>query len=167
MNEALAEKLKYLRRGGLLSHWDDYLKMAADKRLSHARLLTHVLEEEYRIRREKARQFRLQCAHIPEPWLIETFPFERQPKLNKKKILARYDSLCFMKNNQNIIGLGRTGCGKTGLATSFLIHAINQGYTARYVLFAELVAQLYRSVADHSQEEVLKRYLACDCLLID
>ena len=167
MNEELAEKLKYLRLGGLLAHWEDYLQMAADKRFSHSRLLTHVLEEEYRLRREKARQFRLKCAHIPEPWVIETFPFERQPKLNKKKILALYDTLGFMKHNQNIIWLGRTGCGKTGLATSFLVHAINQGYTARYVLFAELVAQLYRSVADHSEAEVLKRYLACDCLLID
>lgn len=167
MNEELADKLKYLRLGGLLAHWEDYLQMAADKRFSHARLLTHVLEEEYRLRREKARQFRLKCAHIPEPWVIETFPFERQPKLNQKKILALYDTLGFMKHNQNIIWLGRTGCGKTGLATSFLVHAINQGYTARYVLFAELVAQLYRSVADHSEAEVLKRYLACDCLLID
>jgi DNA replication protein DnaC len=167
MNEELAEKLKYLRLGGLLAHWEDHLKMAAEKRFSHARLLTHVLEEEYRLKRENARQLRLKRAHIPEPWVMETFPFERQPKLNQKRILALYDSLGYMKNNQNIIWLGRTGCGKTGLATSFLIHAINQGYSARYVLFADLVAELYRSVADHSEPEVLKRYLACDCLLID
>lgn len=167
MNEQLVEKLKYLRLGGLIAHWDDYLKMAADQRFSQARLLTHVVEEEYRIRRENARQLRLKCAHIPEPWVLQTFPFDRQPKLNKKRILALYDTLGFMKNNQNIIWLGRTGCGKTGLATSFLVHIINQGYSARYVLFAELVAELYRSVADHSEQTVLKRYLACDCLLID
>jgi DNA replication protein DnaC len=167
MNEELAQKLKYLRLGGLLAHWDDYITMAADKRLSQTRLLTHVIEEEYRIRREKARAFRLKCARIPEPWVIETFPFERQPKLNKKKILALYDSFSFMKNHQNIVWMGKTGCGKTGLATSFLTHAINQGHSGRYVLFAELVAELYRSVADHSEEEVLKKYLACDCLLID
>jgi hypothetical protein len=80
--------------------------MAADKRLSQARLLTHVIEEEYRIRREKARAFRLKCARIPEPWVIETSPFERQPKLNKKKILGLYDSFSFMKNNQNSRGKG-------------------------------------------------------------
>jgi DNA replication protein DnaC len=167
MNETLAEPLKYLRLNGLLAHWDDYLKLAAQKRFSHDRLLTHVVEEEYRLKRENARQLRLKRARIPEPWVIETFPFERQPKLNKKRILALYDSLSFMKASQNILWLGRTGCGKTGLATSFLIHAINHGYSARYVLFAELVAELYRSVADHSEPEVLKRYLSCDCLLID
>ena len=51
--------------------------------------------------------------------------------------------------------------------TSFLIHAIEQGYSARYVLFAELIAALYRSVADHSEQEILNAYLSCDCLLID
>jgi hypothetical protein len=76
MNEELAGKLKSLRLGGLLAHWDDYLKLAADQRFSHGRLLTHVLEEEYRIKREKARQLRLKRARLPEPWVIETFPFD-------------------------------------------------------------------------------------------
>lgn len=167
MNDQLIEKLKYLHLSGLIAHWDDYVKMAADKRWSQTHLLTHVVEEEYRIKRENARALRIGRARIPEPWVIETFPFDRQPKLNKKKVLALYDSLSFMKESQNIIWMGRTGCGKTGLATSFLTHAINQGYTARYVVFAELVAELYRSVADHSEQEVLKRYSSCDCLLID
>lgn len=167
MNKELTERLKYLRLGGLLAHWDGYLKLAADQGFSHARLLTHVLEEEYRIKRENARQFRIKRARIPEPLVIETFPFERQPKLNQKKIMALYDSSGYLQNSQNIIWLGVTGCGKTGLATSFLIHAIDQGYSARYVLFAQLIAQLYRSVADHSQDKVIKSYLAFDILLID
>lgn len=167
MNKELTERLKYLRLGGLLAHWDDYLKLAADQGFSHARLLTHVLEEEYRIKRENARQFRIKRARIPEPLVIETFPFERQPKLNQKKIMALYDSSAYLPQSQNIIWLGVTGCGKTGLATSFLIHAIDQGYSARYVLFADLIAELYRSVADHSEDKVIKSYLAVDVLLID
>ncbi len=47
MNEDLAKKLKYLRMGDLLTHWDDNLKLASHKRYSHARLLTHVIEQEY------------------------------------------------------------------------------------------------------------------------
>lgn len=167
MTKELTETLKYLRLGGLLAHWDEYLDVAAQGRFSHARLLTHVVEAEYRIKQDNARQLRLKRARIPEPLVIETFPFERQPKLNKKKIMALYDSLGYMQNSQNIIWLGATGCGKTGLATSFLIHAIDQGYSGRYVLFADLMAEVYRSVADHSQEKVLKQYLACDILHID
>jgi DNA replication protein DnaC len=167
MNDELAAQLKYLRLGGLLAHWDAYLALAADRNFSHGHLLTHAVEEEYRIKQENARKLRRQCARIPEPWVIETFPFAQQPKLNQKKIMALYDSLSYLKNNQNIIWLGGTGCGKTGLATSFLIRAIDQGYSARYLLFADVVAEFYRSAADHSEEKVLKKYLAFDTLLID
>ena len=38
--------------------------------------------------------------------------------------MALYDSLTFMTQSQNIVWLGATGVGKSGLATSFLIHAI-------------------------------------------
>jgi DNA replication protein DnaC len=133
----------------------------------HSHLLTHVVDQECQLKREKARQLRLQRAHIPELLVIETYPFERQPKLNKKKLLALYDSLGYVQQHQNIIWLGGTGCGKTGLATSFLIQAINQGYSGRYVLFAELVNELYQSVADHTEAQVLKKYLSWDILLID
>jgi DNA replication protein DnaC len=167
MNEGLAAKLKYLRLGRLLNHWDDYLKLAAKKRFSHARLLSHVVDEEYRLRRENACRLRLQRARIPEPWVMATFPFHRQPKLNRKMIMALFDSPQYLSEKSNIIWLGPTGCGKTGLATSFLVHAVEQGYRGRYVLFAELIDELYRSVADHSEQKVLKRYLAYDCLLID
>jgi DNA replication protein DnaC len=30
-----------------------------------------------------------------------------------------------------------------------------------------LVAELFRAVADHSEQRILKRYLAYDCLLVD
>lgn len=167
MNDQLAAKLKYLHLDGLREHWDDYLKLAGDQRFSHGRLLTHIIEEEYRIKRGRLHQRRLQTARLPEPWVIESYPFARQPKLNQKKIMAIYDSLEYLRQSQNIIWLGSTGVGKTGLATSFLTHAIDQGYSGRYILFAELVAQFYQSVADRSEAKVLKKYLSYDCLLID
>ena len=166
-HEKLTEKLKYLRLSALLGHWDEYLSAAAEKHLSHTALLEYVIEHEYRLKYDNARKLRLKRAKIPELLVLDTFPFDRQPKLNKKKILALYDSAGFISDARNIIWLGATGCGKSGLATSFLVHAIDLGYSARYVLFAELIDQLYRSVADHSEQQVLKEYLSYDCLLID
>jgi DNA replication protein DnaC len=81
--------------------------------------------------------------------------------------MALYDSLGYMHQSQNLLWLGATGCGKTGLATSFLTRAIQQGCSGRYVLFAELITQLYHSVADHSQARLLKKYVNCDVLHID
>ncbi len=127
MNESLQEKLRYLRLNRLAAHWEEDLKEAARQRLSHAALLTRVIEEEYRLKCDHAREQRLKRARIPEPWTMETFPFTRQPKLNRKAIMALYDTLDFIPKTQNIIWLGGPGVGKTGLATSFLTRAIQQG----------------------------------------
>ena len=167
MNEALNEKLRYLRLNRLAAHWEDDLKEAARQRMSHATFLTHLMEEEYRLKCDNARQQRLKRARIPEPWTIETYPFTRQPKLNRKQIMALYDTMDFIPKAQNIIWLGCTGCGKTGLATSFLVRAIQQGYSARHISFAELITELFCSLADRSQARALKPYLKCDLLHID
>jgi len=167
MDDETTKALKYLRLGGLLTHWDEYLALAQEQQFSPVRLLQYVLQHECRIKHENARKLRLQRALIPEPLVLETFPFDRQPKLDKKKILSLYDAFDYMTKSQNIIWMGPTGCGKTGLATSFLIQAIQRGYTGRYILFPELIAELYASLADHSEQKVIQRYLAYDCLHID
>lgn len=167
MDDETTKMLKYLRLGSLLAHWDEYLALAQKQGFSNIRLLKYVLEQEFKIKNENARKLRLQRAHIPELFVMETFPFERQPKLNKKRILSTYDAFDYMAKNQNIIWVGPTGCGKTGLATSFLIQAIHRGHTGRFILFPELIAELYASIADHSEQKIIKRYISYDCLLID
>jgi len=167
MDKELVETLKYLRLGGLLAHWDEYLDLASKRNFSPVRLLRHVLDEEVKLKRINAREHRLKRAGIPDPLVMETYPFHKQPNLNKKRILSLYDAFDYMGKSQNLIWLGPTGCGKTGLATSFLIQAIHRGHTGRYVLFPELIGELFHSVADHSEAKVLKRYLSYDCLLID
>ena len=167
MDEELKQILKYIRLGGLLANWDTYLSAAQKGNYSHARLLTYVVEKEYQIKKENSRKMRLARAKIPEKFVIETFPFPRQPKLNKKKIVNLYDGFDYMSKCRNVIWIGPTGTGKTGLATAFLTHAIDQGYNGRFIAFAELVEQLYQSVADHTEAKVIKAFAGSDCLLID
>ena len=165
--DSLRDKLRHLRLNRLADHWEDDLKEAASQHMSHATFLTYVVDEEYRLKSDNARQQRLKRARLPEVWTLETYPFARQPKLNRKAIQALYDPLDFIPQARNIIWLGGTGCGKTGLATSFLVQAIHRGCSGRYVLFAELIGELFHAVADHSEEAVLKKYLSYDLLLVD
>ena len=167
MDDKLTEALKYLRLPGLLAHWDDYLSLAQKERYSHIRLLQHIIAEEHKLKLEHARQLRIQQAQLPEHLVLETFPFHLQPKLNRQNIMSLYDSFDYMTKQRNIIWVGPTGTGKTGLASGFLLHAIELGHRGKYVLFSDLVMELFQSVADHSQPRVLRRYLAYDCLLID
>jgi len=167
MNEEMKATLKFLRLWGLLANWDRLLDEARRGRFSHERLLKHVLEAEFRSKSDNARILRRKRAHIPE-WLeIETFPFTRQVKLNRKFIMSLYDSFDYIAKKRNIIWLGPTGCGKTGLATGFLLQAIDRGSRGYFITFPELVAELYASLADHSEDKVIRKYCSYDCLLID
>jgi len=87
--------------------------------------------------------------------------------MDKKKVIHLYDAFDYMTRTRNIIFFGPTGVGKTGLATAFLIQAIDRGYNGRFILFPELVELLYKSLADHSEEKLIKTFASYDCLLID
>lgn len=167
MNDELITMLKYLRLGGLLENWDRYLGVARKGNFSNVRLLKYIIEEEYKIKKENSRKLRFNRAKIPEKFVMETFPFKRQPKLNKKNVLSLYDAFDYMSKNRNIIWIGPTGVGKTGLATAFLMHAIDHEYKGRFISFPELIEMLYKSVADHSEEKVVKTFASYDCLVID
>jgi len=167
MDEELQRILKHLRLGGLLANWDELLAAARRARFSHERLLKHVLEAEYRVKNERARLLRRKRANIPEMLEIETFPFARQPKLDRKRVLSLYDSFDYMTQRQNLAWLGPTGCGKSGLATGFLLQALDRGYRGYFIGFPALLGELYASLADHSETKVLRRYARYDCLLID
>jgi DNA replication protein DnaC len=167
MNEELLKMLKYLRLSGLLANWDGYMELAQKENYSHQRLLEHVVFEEYQIKKENARKMRINKAKIPEKLVMETFPFNRQPKLDRKKILTMYDHFDYMTKCRNIIFIGPTGTGKTGLATAFLIHAIHRGHKGFFITFPDLVERLYQSVADHSDSKLIRKIASYDCLLID
>lgn len=175
MNKELAEMLKYIGMRGLLQNWEQYIETAEKENLSSqvrglssaVKLLKYIVEEEYKLKKENSRKMRIRRATIPEKFIIETFPFERQPNLNRKRILNLYDSFDYMSKPQNIIWIGPTGCGKTGLATSFLMQALNRDHTGRFITFPELIETLYKSRGDHTDGRMIKLFSSYDCLLID
>ena len=166
MEKDLEEKLRYLNLKELLTHWDETI-VQAKKDPSYTKFLNQIIDREYAAKRERARLHRIMSAKLEENYVIETFPFERQPGIAKKKIMELFDSMIYMTKKQNIIFMGPTGVGKTGLCTALLVHAINSGASGRFITFPDLLTELYQSSADHSEKKVLNRFLSYDCLLID
>jgi len=163
----LIHKAKYIGLDMLSKNWEAILKEGARKHLSLTGFLTNLVEKEYNNKTEKTRLARINRAKIPEKFVLETFPFTKQPRLDKKVVYQLYDSLSFMKEKQDLIFIGPTGCGKTGLAVSFLLHAINHGSRGLFTDFSSLITRLLQSGGDRTEGKLMKKLAAYDLLLID
>ena len=163
----LKDKLRALRLNGWIESWSSNMKMGQDEGMSLERLVTMMVEQEYHRKQGNALRRRINRASIEDEWHLSTYPFDRQPQLDRRKIMTVYDSMEYVSGHRNIVWVGPTGCGKTGLATSFLMQALDKGYSGRMVGFSQLVQELYQSAADHSEQKVLRPYIRCDCLVID
>jgi len=167
MSSVPAEKLQKLRLYHTLENWDEIIKEADKRDLSYSRFLHQIIEMEYENKLERERLASIDRAKIPTEYAIETYPFNLQPKLNKKRIMESYDSMNYITDNKDLLFIGPTGCGKTGLSTAFLIHALNHGYKGRFIDFHELIDILFRSRGDHTEQKIVKQFVRYDVLLID
>ena len=167
LDQKTDDDLKFLDMRHLRDHWDKILGDANKDSPSYHKFLKELIGLEAIDRRERQRRSRIKRSNITDPWVMETFPFSRQPNLKKKFVIEMYDSLDYMKTPRELVLMGPTGCGKSGLATSFLIHALNQGYRGYFIDFKQLLLLLYQSVADHTEKKVLKRFQAYDVMVVD
>ena len=165
--ELLAEAFKCLGLKYIPENWKTILASARAEKPAHDRWLRDLILAEATEKQERLRLARIRRANIPEIRVMETFPFDRQPNLKKKFVLDLYDSLEFMTKPQDLIFIGPTGCGKSGLATSYLIHALNHGYRGYWIDFKELLDRLWRSVGDGTSKRVVNRFVQMDALCID
>ncbi|MBF0300852.1 MAG: ATP-binding protein [Oligoflexia bacterium] len=158
MNTKTKEMLINLKLGYLLEYWDDVITEAEKNNLSYDKFLFDIIKKEYEHKVEVTTTNRIKRAKIPNEFTIDTYPFNEQPHLNKKRLLQRYDSLDYLEKNRNIIFVGPAGTGKTGLSSSILRHSLNQGYSGHFVEFNSLMEELLSSIADRSTKKVIKKY---------
>lgn len=167
MDDNIKEQLKYLRLTVLQETWDSVTKEAAKENPPYGQFLKEILSAEYNHKISKARLQRQRKAKVPDNFQMLTYPFALQPKLNKKQVLEIHDSKSYLIKQENIALIGPTGVGKSGLAIAYLVNAIENGYDGRFILFSDLVTELYQSVADNSTSKVLRKFTNYDCLVID
>lgn len=166
-SQILSGHAKYLGLNVLAENWQRIVKSAMKNKPAYSTFLKNIVKQEYNARVEKARLARLKRAKIPEEFVLETFPFGKQPRLDRKIVRELHDSLSFINEKQDLIFIGPTGCGKTGIATSFLVHAINQGCRGHFTDFSMLINRLMQSRGDHTEDALMKKLTAYDVLLID
>lgn len=166
MREKLYQLMENLKLRGMATHLDALLLKAEKDGMPTAEAIYCLLLEEQRHREETSLKNRLHKASIPWNWTVHTFPFDRQPGVNKTQIMD-LAGLSFVQRADNLIFIGDPGVGKTGLAISLLRQAILSGYSGKFYHAQDLLDDLYASLADRTTPRLLKTLARYDILLID
>jgi DNA replication protein DnaC len=166
MNDDLEQLLKSLRLKRVAAILDDELRKADEAGLPVEKLLARLLRAEWEHRQESALAWRIKSAGMPEQWTLESFPFKKQPGVSQRQVrtLAELD---FVQKAENIVLVGPTGVGKTGLASGLLLKALQNGYRGAFVKAQDLFDEMYASLADRSTRKMLKHLARLDVLVID
>lgn len=166
MNDEIAQLLKNLHLGRIAEILDEELAHAEKSSLSYQELVARLLRAQWHRAQENALGWRIERAKLPEKWTLESFPFKKQPGVSQKQIRG-FAELDFIAKSENIIFMGPTGVGKTGLASGLLLKALQSGYRGRFIRAQDLFDEMYASLADRSTRKLLSYLSRVDVLLID
>ncbi|MFN7971279.1 MAG: IS21-like element helper ATPase IstB [Acidobacteriota bacterium] len=164
--EELQQLLKSLHLSRIAEILPDELRLAEKDGGSYAEFLLRLTRAQWHHRQETALAWRIKQARLPEPWTLETFPFKQQTGVNKKQIMSLAE-LDFLAKSQNIVFIGGTGVGKSGLATGLLLKALQNGHRALFIKAQDLFDEMYASLADRSSRRLVDRLARIPLLCID
>jgi DNA replication protein DnaC len=166
MNDDLEQLLKSLHLGRIREIIDKELSDAEKKDPSYAEFLLRLLRAQWHHRQETALTWRIRKAAIPEEWTLESFPWKKQPGVTQRQIRG-FAELDFIGKAENIVFIGPTGVGKTGLASGLLLKALQNGHRGLFVRAQDLFDEMYASLADRSSRKLLNRLARVDVLVVD
>jgi DNA replication protein DnaC len=164
--ERLGEHLRKLRLLKSGERLEAMLQHAAAQELPYAEFLEQVLGEEVAAKTSKNIAMRTAMARFPFAKPLESFDFAYQPSIDRKQLLS-LASCHFIEHGDNVIVLGPPGVGKTHLAVSLGLKAIEAGYRVLFTTAANLIAALTKAHAEGRLEEKLKVYTTPRLLIID
>ena len=166
MHEELHQLLINLKLKAIAARAEDYLAAAERDGTPLVTLLTQLLRAEWQARQQAALAARLKRAQLPETWTLETFPFKLQTGVKERQIRT-FAQLEFIPKAENIVFIGETGVGKTGLMSALVLKAVQNGYRALFIKAQDLFDEMYASLADRSTRKLLRSLARVDVLAID
>jgi DNA replication protein DnaC len=162
----LRENLKSLLLSTMARGLEGHLRQAKERGTGYDEFLLDLTVAEITARTENRLSRRIREAKFPLIKTMEGFDFAVTPELDIRLIreLAGCD---YIKERRNIIFLGRSGAGKTHLATALGIEACKNNHRTRFVSCYALVNELIEARQDKDLQRLIQRYSRYDLLILD
>jgi DNA replication protein DnaC len=166
MKALLIENLKSLKLSTMIRNLESHLRQAKQDMAGYDEFLLNLTEVEVQVRKENGRKRRLGEAKFPLQKPLETFDFEAATGLDAR-LIKELSSCEYAKKSRNVIFMGKSGTGKTHLATGLGMEACKQGIRTRFVTGCGLANELIEARDEKLLGRAVKRYAGYGLLIID
>lgn len=166
MNPELGRKLRSLRLSGMAAALDARNQEAIHHQLAFIEFLELLVEDELSKRRDRLFARRLKQSHIPGTKNLEDFDWSFNPRLPKALILDLATAR-FVAEHAGVLLLGPPGTGKSHIAISLAVSAIQAGYTVLYISAFDLAQEMVEAQATGARRELVGQLLHADLLVLE
>jgi len=162
----MLDKLQLLRFFGMLSAFEEQMKMPDIEKLSFDERFGLLIDREMIDRQNRRFKTRLRKAKLRQNACLEDIDF-RHPRGLDKSLMLQLASGQWIKEANNLLIIGPTGVGKTYLACALAHKACQQDYSALYFRMPRLLQQLDIAKGDGRYGKLLKNFAKTNLLVID
>ena len=166
MKALLIENLKSLKLSTMIRNLQSHLRQAKQDKLDYDEFLLNLTEAEVQVRKENGCKRRLRDAKFPLLKPLETFDFEAATGLDAR-LIKELSSCEYVDKSRNVILMGKSGTGKTHLATGLGMEACKHGIRTRFVTGCALANELIEARDEKILARAVKRYAGYGLLIID
>lgn len=164
--QTLLSNLREFKLSGIVSSLEERLIYAKSNKLSYQELLELLCEDEKNNRRDNRYQKRRKNAKLPTIKRLEDFDFSFQPSIDQRSI-NDIATCQFIKSKENVILQGDSGTGKTHLAISFALKALEKEYSVFFTTVSDMLYNLHSSKVDNTYHKNIRTLASYDLLILD
>jgi DNA replication protein DnaC len=139
---------------------------AISHHLAYTEFLELLVSDELARRRDRLFGRRLKMARVPQIKTLESFDWSFNPQIPKALILD-LGTVRFIPEHGGLLLLGPPGTGKSHIALSLTVAAIQAGYTALYRSAFDLAQDLAEAEATGTRPDVIRKLTRVDLLVIE
>lgn len=162
----LVTLLEKLKMDHLEAQLDAVCEQAAQRELDYKTFLVQALETEWQGRYRRGIEARLRQSRFPWIKTLEQFDFDFQPSLDRRQV-RELAGLSFVERAHNVVILGPPGVGKTHLAVSLGVLAVEAGYSVLFLTLETLMTRLVKARHENRLERTLQQLSYPKLLIID
>ena len=162
----LQANLKALNLTHMARNMEGALRQARESGIGCDEFLIGLTAAELQARADSRLVRRTREAKFPLVKTLETFDSAAAPELDIR-LLRDLAGGGYIREHRNVIFLGRSGTGKTHMATALGIEACKNNFRSRFVTCYGLVNELIEARQERALQRLIQKYVRYDLLILD